>query len=87
MQDDSGNTMIAEIPSPDCDHGSRFDGQIASARAAFDGALKATGRFKTAKLSVTIQGVGFFDKIHGQRGVAPNGIELHPVLSISFNGP
>jgi hypothetical protein len=26
-------------------------------------------------------GVGFFDKKHGQRGIAPNGVELHPVLS------
>ena len=28
----------------------------------------------------TIDGVGFFDFLHGQRGVAPNGIELHPAL-------
>jgi hypothetical protein len=31
-----------------------------------------------------VRGVGFFDKIHGQTGVARNGIELHPVLSIAF---
>jgi len=31
----------------------------------------------------TITGVGFVDFSHGQRGVAPNGIELHPVLSFS----
>jgi hypothetical protein len=33
--------------------------------------------------SATIAGVGFFDQIHGQTGVAPNGIELHPVVSFS----
>jgi hypothetical protein len=27
-----------------------------------------------------IAGVGFFDETHGPRGVAPKGIELHPVL-------
>jgi hypothetical protein len=27
-----------------------------------------------------VTGVGFFDAMHGQAGVAPNGIELHPVL-------
>jgi len=27
-----------------------------------------------------VTGVGFWDEIHGQTGVAPNGIELHPVL-------
>jgi len=29
-------------------------------------------------------GVGFFDFVHGQTGVAPNGIELHPILDITF---
>jgi hypothetical protein len=29
---------------------------------------------------VTITGVGFWDEDHGQTGVAPNAIELHPVL-------
>jgi hypothetical protein len=34
---------------------------------------------------VTITGVGFFDRVHGQTGVAlKNGIELHPVLAIQF---
>lgn len=28
----------------------------------------------------TIRGIGFFDFLHGQTGVAPNGIELYPVL-------
>jgi hypothetical protein len=28
-------------------------------------------------------GVGFFDSVHGQPGVAPNGIELHPVLGFN----
>jgi hypothetical protein len=32
-----------------------------------------------------ITGVGFFDKVHGQTGVAPNtGIEFHPILKIEF---
>jgi hypothetical protein len=30
--------------------------------------------------TATITGVGFFDYQHGQTGVAPNAIELHPVL-------
>jgi hypothetical protein len=34
---------------------------------------------------VTITGVGFFDRVHDQTGVAmKNGIELHPVLAIEF---
>jgi hypothetical protein len=30
-----------------------------------------------------ITGVAFFDFLHGQTGVAPNGIELHPVLGFA----
>ena len=33
---------------------------------------------------VTVRGLGFFDFAHGQDGVAPNAIELHPVISIEF---
>ena len=33
--------------------------------------------------TATITGVGFFDVIHGQTGVAPNGIELHPALTFA----
>ena len=35
-------------------------------------------------MPVTVTGVGFFDFLHGQTGVAPNGIELHAVLDIQF---
>ena len=34
--------------------------------------------------TVTVTGFGFFDTIHGQNGVAANGIELHPILQICF---
>jgi hypothetical protein len=30
-----------------------------------------------------ITGVAFFDFLHGQTGVAPNGIELHPILGFA----
>jgi len=33
--------------------------------------------------TAVINGVGFFDFHHGQRGVAPNAIELHPALGFS----
>ncbi|HWY67785.1 MAG TPA: hypothetical protein VNX88_03920 [Terriglobales bacterium] len=39
-------------------------------------------------IPVEIIGVGFFDRAHKQTGRSPNNIEIHPVLSISFNpGP
>jgi hypothetical protein len=54
--------------------------QMGSARAAF-GTPPRSG-FAHLSGQATITGVGFFDGIHGQVGVAINGIELHPLLSI-----
>jgi hypothetical protein len=31
-----------------------------------------------------VTGVGFFDRFHNQTGVAPNVIELHPILKIEW---
>src|SRR5262249_22322760 len=85
VQDNTGHTLIAEIPSPACvGVSSPFAPSVANARAKFDARLTATTSFQTANLPVQIRGVGFFDFIHGQTGVAPNGIELHPVLDINF---
>jgi hypothetical protein len=37
-------------------------------------------------VQVTLTGLGYFDFNHHQLGVAPNAIELHPVINIVFNG-
>jgi hypothetical protein len=55
-------------------------------RTARAGLIRACGKvprdtFRNIHGLATISGVGFFDFLHGQRGVAPNAIELHPVLS------
>jgi hypothetical protein len=42
--------------------------------------------FQDVAVPVMVTGLGFFDFAHGQRGVAPNAIELHPVIGIVFNG-
>ena len=86
IEDASGNTMIAEIPDPACvGAGSPFAAKIQAARAAFDAKYTATTSFQTANIPVQLIGVGMFDFLHGQTGVAPNGIELHPLLNIVFN--
>jgi hypothetical protein len=87
IQDGSGRTMIIEIPSPNCVGSGPFVSGIRNARAQFDAKLTATSSFKTVTAPVTIKGVGFWDFLHGQTGVAPNGIEVHPVLNIAFTGP
>jgi len=85
VQDENGNTMVTEIPCPCCvAGGSPFAAGIANARQEFDARFTATTFFQPVTVPVQITGVGFFDFIHGQTGVAPNGIELHPILDIKF---
>ncbi|HEV7674023.1 MAG TPA: alkaline phosphatase family protein, partial [Candidatus Angelobacter sp.] len=86
LQDASGLTMIAEIPSPTCvGAGSPFFAGIQNARSEFNARFTATTSFQTANIPVQVRGVGMFDFLHGQTGVAPNGIELHPILDVIFN--
>jgi hypothetical protein len=85
IQDETGHTMIVELPCACCvGPSSPFGAAIAAARAKFDARFTATDNFQTANVPVQVKGVGFFDFIHGQTGVAPNGIELHPVLELNF---
>jgi hypothetical protein len=87
MSDGSGHTLIAEIPDPACvGSTSPLASSIQKARAEFNAKYTPTGSFQTANVPVTVTGVGFFDFLHGQTGVAPNGIELHAVLDIQFGG-
>src|SRR2546425_330951 len=86
LADDAGHTMIAEIPDPGCvGPGSPLAAGIAHARAQFDAVFTATASFQNADVPVQITGVGFFDYLEGQEGVAPNGVELHPIIDIIFN--
>lgn len=90
IADDEGRHMIVEIPDPECAAPGAWGEQIRDARAAFLAMLDrrgfphpSKGKLHSTKFPVRVSGLGFFDKIHGQDGVAkPSGIELHPVLSI-----
>jgi hypothetical protein len=81
----SGATMIVEIPDPGC-IGTVKHAEISQARAdfirAFGQPLRQFNR-PAGALQLGVAGVLFFDVIHGQVGVAPNGVELHPVLAVS----
>ncbi|SRR5216684_2434807 len=82
--DDDEATMIVESPSPNCARGSVFLDQIKAVRKVIDGKLAPVRGKKHPNVAVTAMGVAFFDPIHGQEGVAENGIELHPLLGIVF---
>ena len=78
--------MVIESVSPSCTDGSLFTQEIETVRQTIDKKIKGiSGKMKKLNLQVTVTGIGFFDPIHGQTGVAPNGIELHPILEITFN--
>lgn len=84
LDDGQGRTMITEIPSADCIGPSPFKTAIGDVRAVVYTRFQPGPSFNASRIPVTVTGVGFFDAIHGQTGVASNGIELHPVFSISF---
>jgi hypothetical protein len=66
-----GHHMITEAPSPSCDRHAtplrRRQMRIARSHVKLCARARVTG-------------VAFFDFDHGQTGVAPNAIELHPIL-------
>ncbi len=90
---DHGKTMIAEIPSPTCANAcaSAKVAAFGSARQVLINELGPAPATTSAALlnpprKVEVTGVGFFDFDHKQDGLAPNCIELHPVLQITVTG-
>jgi hypothetical protein len=80
-------TMIVEFPSVKCQGAATSNHRPAMARARnallADCGSIGSSSFVSLKGTATLTGVGFWDEKHGQTGVAPNGIELHPILSYS----
>src|SRR5262249_42707776 len=76
-------TMIVEAPAPSCAEGSVFANNIALVRQTLD---RRFGEFTRLEpnVPVSVTGVAFFDVLHGQEGVAKNGIELHPLFAVAF---
>lgn len=87
LQDDSGYTMIAEVPDPDdcpdvatSSHADNFRGVREYIASHFG---TPTTRFKDVNQTVQVTGVLFQDFPHNQTGAAPNYREIHPVLMLS----
>jgi hypothetical protein len=87
---DPSKTMIVEFPDVRCKGAKQSKKREAmrKARAAFERACGTapSSSFRRLSGTATITGVGFFDVKHGQRGIAPNGIELHPILRYRSGG-
>jgi hypothetical protein len=83
----TGAELNVEAPQAQCDSSSPYAAVLAKARQAMDEAMPnvSGSHYTPLNLHATIEGVLFFDVLHGQRG-APNGIELHPVTFFSTAG-
>lgn len=83
----TGAELNVEAPMAACDSASPYAAQLAAARAAMDKAMPgaSSSSYTPENLTATIEGVVFYDVLHGQRG-APNGVELHPLLYFSATG-
>ncbi len=80
-----GHTMVAEIPSPECTDDAQLESTWASEREYVEAHWgKATAKFRhIPPVPIAVSGFFFYDFIHGQTGVAPNGAEIHPVMTLS----
>ncbi len=86
---DTKKQMIIEVPDSTCQAvcSSAFLDKFKAARTAVSDKL---GQPKPQIVTlpkpwlVEVTGPGLFDFVHGQDGLAPNCVELHPVLEIKF---
>jgi hypothetical protein len=78
--------MITEIPAPACVGSSPFLASEKYVRRIFTADFHPNSSWQRPNVKVTVRGVGYFDYLHGQSGVAPNRIELQPLLSFSLGG-
>ena len=80
----TGQTMIANCIDPRLAAGSRWEKEICDVRKKVEEKLRPLPTISRGNWRVRISGIGFFNQVHGQSGVAPNGLELTPVLSIEW---
>lgn len=83
------DTMIAEIPDPNCMDAAPaayvHDGESGLAFVKAYG-IPPVREFRIAYRPIMLTGPAFFDFPHGQDGLAPTGIEIHPVLAVNASG-
>jgi hypothetical protein len=87
--DNRKDSMITEIPDGSCDKVRKFpelSKDYTAARQFIDENIKQPSseiKKLNKPVKVIITGFVFFDKIAHGKGHAPNGIEIHPVISIT----
>jgi hypothetical protein len=85
----TGATMIAAIPDPDCPEIARTPrAHLYRAMRTWlrDSLADSTGRLADT-VPVRLIGVGFYDRLQNQPGMAENGMTIHPVLALRLDYP
>ena len=83
--DAPGSTVVTELADTLC-QGAWMSPHLATLRSVegmFASILDGRSPSTLVGTVVRVQGVGFYDFNHGQRGRSANCIELHPIVSIS----
>jgi hypothetical protein len=83
-ENEESPTMIVEVVDPGC-NGARDSSELSRLQAAHDQLMEISSNDPTTLEGqwIRVRGVGFFDRAHGQVGLAESCIELHPVLEIT----
>ncbi len=81
LEGKTGQTMIGICVDPQrVGRHSRWAKQISAVRKKIWDKLKPASTYSRGTWPARVRGVGFFNVVHGQSGVAPNGLELTPIL-------
>jgi hypothetical protein len=83
--DDPGSSVVTELADTRCS-GAAMSPHLAALRSVegmFAGMLNGASPTSLVGSRIRIQGVGFYDFDHNQRGRSKNCIELHPIVFIS----
>ena len=87
--DANNQSMVSEICDPSCPgiiNTSRY-GMLSALRTWFVNNYHPTTSWQYPNINIRITGVGFYDFLHGQTGIPPNGREIHPILTMSVLTP
>ena len=85
----TGETMVAEIPNTECSElrGTSRYNSFVDLNLWFEkniGHASSRFHFPDKLIPVKLTGIGFWDFLHGQKGMAKNGREIHPVIGMEF---
>jgi hypothetical protein len=82
---DASSTVVTELADTRC-AGASISPHLAALRSVegmLTGALGGNSPASLLGITLRVQGVGFYDIDHRQRGRSKNCIELHPIVSLS----